>query len=149
MFVCYVFFCRCKRCMTWSWSISVQWQICRWCGKRQLENTNMNMTVTKRWTRGQAPGSIVSERWKWRRPVVSLMSGWKIVLASATVFYQGKVINCCLCFSRVGRISDRNGQRETLYWWLPATWRAGKVHGDLQGTQGQISSELSWIVLIP
>lgn len=27
----------------------------------------------------------------------------------------------CLCFSRVGRIFDRNGQRQTLYWRLPAT----------------------------
>lgn len=41
------------------------------------------------------------------------------------------------CFSRVGGAADPDGPRETFHRGFPPPGRAGKVHGDLQGTQGE------------
>lgn len=40
-------------------------------------------------------------------------------------------------FSRVGGAADPDGQRETFHRRFPPAGRAGKIHGDLQGAEGE------------
>lgn len=48
----------------------------------------------------------------------------------------------CLMLSRVGGVSDRDGERKALYWRLPAPRGAGEVHGDFQSAEGQFPLSL-------
>lgn len=50
------------------------------------------------------------------------------------------------CFSRVGGAADPDGPRETFHRGFPPPGRAGKVHGDLQSTQGEGFWECSRLI---
>lgn len=58
---------------------------------------------------------------------------------------QRMLLNCCFHFCILGRVgwaADPDGQREAFHWRLPSTRRAGKIHGDIQGSEGKIAEIL-------